>query len=237
VSSRGPLDQQPGEPGWWLASDGRWYPPESAPTAPAWAAPGAPYGSAGRKRRRWVLPVVVIAVLAFGGCGAVIFVVARNPSVRQTVTAVQHGADRFYTSESESMVPTIGLGDRFAATTKIGTIERGDVLAVRSPRPGVTLIVKRVVALPGETIAARDGHLFVNGAQLNESYLDSATVTPDFPPVVVGPDSYFLMGDNRDNSLDSRSFGAVNRSTVVAVVLRIITPSSRAGALPGSPRS
>jgi type IV secretory pathway protease TraF len=45
------------------------------------------------------------------------------------------------------------------------------------------------------------------------------------------------MGDNRDNSLDSRSFGAVNRSTVVAVVLRIITPSSRAGALPGSPRS
>ena len=241
VSARGPQDTQPSEPGWWLASDGRWYPPESAPGPQHWSAPGAqswaaPAPARRGSRKRWVIPVIAVAVLVFGGCGAVAVVALRNHSVRETIKAISEGANHFYTAESESMTPAIQSGDRFAATSRLNTIERGEVLVFNSPTPGVKYAIKRVIGLPGDSIEARGGSVFVNGARLAEPYLAAGTFTSDFGPLVVQADTYFLLGDNRMNSLDSRSYGVIDRSEVVAVALRIVTPASHAGPIPGSPR-
>jgi signal peptidase I len=78
-------------------------------------------------------------------------------------------------------------------------------------------LVKRVIALPGETVESKDGHILVNGQQLPEKYL-AASVKTDSPPVkrqTVPAGRYWVMGDNRGNSSDSRFFGAIPRGSIV----------------------
>jgi signal peptidase I len=235
MSTRGPLDRQPSEPGWWLASDGWWYPPESASSPPPWAWPGTGIGGP-RPRRRWVIPVIAAVVLAFGGCGAAVVVALRNHTVRETITALREGADRFYTVDNGGMVPSIHAGDRLAATSRIGIVERGDVLVVKPDRRGVALAIRRVVGLPGESIESRGGRVLIDGRELAEPYLPAGTVTAGIPRQRIPADSYFLLGDSRTTALDSRAYGSVARDSVVSVVLRVLTPTSRAGPVPGSPR-
>ena len=100
--------------------------------------------------------------------------------------------------------------------------------------PGGDFGFKRVVGLPGDIVEGRNGHLLVNGHELTEPYVRGAT--SDFPRAVVPRDSYFLLGDNRPNSADSRQWGSVRRSEIIAIALRITAPAARAGAIAGSPR-
>jgi signal peptidase I len=101
---------------------------------------------------------------------------------------------------------------------------RGDIVVFRYPQDPRRDFIKRVVGLPGETIAIRDGRVSIDGQPLDEPYAFYADdrVWPDDPsiaaerrrrdqlaPSVVAEDSYFVMGDNRDDSADSRSWGAV----------------------------
>ncbi len=151
-------------------------------------------------------------------------------------------ANASYEVPSGGMSPTLQIGDIVSATTKFGAIERGDVVRVRFPRSPGTLPVppggdfgfKRVVGLPGDIVEGRNGHLLVNGHELTEPYVRGATT--DFPRAVVPRDSYFLLGDNRPNSADSRQWGSVRRSEIIAIALRITAPAARAGAIAGSPR-
>jgi signal peptidase I len=91
--------------------------------------------------------------------------------------------------------------------------------------PSTEDYIKRVIALPGETVEGRGGVLYVDGRILVEPYLNPKVVTTDFGPEQVPTDSLWVMGDNRQNSGDSRVFGPIKRDSVVGrTVLRLLPP-------------
>jgi signal peptidase I len=138
---------------------------------------------------------------------------------------------------SDSMVPTLEKNDRVIVNKlsyRLHDVNRGDIVVFKAP-PGaddeVKDLVKRVVALPGETVEGREGHVWVDGKQLEEGYLPDGTVTNDFPQETVPPDSLWVMGDNRAASKDSRSFKFVPQDDVVGRVFLRIWPLNRIGIL------
>lgn len=96
--------------------------------------------------------------------------------------------------------------------------KRGDVVVLLSPQDHSRDFVKRVIGEPGDVIEIRDGRVFVNDQALEESAYIDASSQSDFSPTIVPPDHYFVMGDNRDASSDSRSFGPVPRSLIIGRV-------------------
>ncbi len=139
---------------------------------------------------------------------------------------------------SLSMAPTLDIQDRVLVNKlsyDLHDINRGDVVVFKSPRTdaGETKdLIKRVVGLPGETIETRDGRVLVDGTELDESYLEPG-IGPG-PPVdrQVIPDGHvFVMGDNRPNSKDSRSFGAIPESLVVGRAFVKVWPVTDLGLL------
>ena len=119
---------------------------------------------------------------------------------------------------SESMVPTLEIGDRVFVNKfiyRFAEPERGDIVVFESIEGGEQDLIKRVVAVPGDTVAVQNGVLFVNGQPQEEPYVNDAF--PDgsfFGPTTVPEDAVFVMGDNRGNSRDSRFFGPVSISNV-----------------------
>lgn len=94
-------------------------------------------------------------------------------------------------------------------------------------QPGVEEFIKRVVALPGETVEGREGRVWIDGKPLVEPYLGEGVVTSDFGPVTVGEDKVWVMGDNRPNSTDSRVFGQVDVETIVGRAFIRVWPPTR----------
>lgn len=132
---------------------------------------------------------------------------------------------------SESMLPTLEIGDRLLVekiSLRLGHIERGDILVFRAPAASRLnkVLVKRVIGLPGEKIEIKDGHVYVDGQLLPEHYV-AETATFDFKSYVVPKDSYFVMGDNRNNSYDSRFWGAVPKTDIVGVSFARYYPFDR----------
>lgn len=122
--------------------------------------------------------------------------------------------------EGTSMVPQLHNGERLLVNKLVyyniesfswGHIERGDVVVFWYPKEPNKSFVKRIIGLPGETVEVRSGVVFINGTQLNEPYLDVEhnQQLPNYTPKVVDEHHYFVMGDNRDNSSDSRVWGLV----------------------------
>jgi len=109
-----------------------------------------------------------------------------------------------------SMEPNLYKGYR-VMTEKISYLvhppQRGDVVIADRPGREVALI-KRVVALPGETVEVRGGHTFINGERIEEPWVTNFG-GPSYPPTMVPPDHVFVLGDNRGNSRDSRAIGPV----------------------------
>jgi signal peptidase I len=100
---------------------------------------------------------------------------------------------------------------------------RGDIVEAVDPQDG-TLIVKRIVALPGDSIYMHDGNVYLNGKKLFEPYLPIHTPTYAYEKnenemVCCGTNQYYVMGDNRNNSMDSRSFGPVTRQDILGEVV------------------
>jgi signal peptidase I len=160
---------------------------------------------------------------------------------------------------SRSMVPQLEVGDRVVVSKlayRLHPPHRGDVVvfdapggrspdrsspparAVRTVLQAIGLsaqstkeYIKRVVALPGEHVEAHGGHVYVDGRELVEPYLPPGDDTDDFAPVAVGPGQLFMMGDNRGNSADSRTFGPIPRTSVVGRAMARMWPPGRAAFL------
>lgn len=135
---------------------------------------------------------------------------------------------------SESMVPTLKIGDRVLVNKlsyQLHDPERGDVVVFKAPPAAATGdvkdLVKRIVGLPGDTIEGRDGRIYINGKLLTEPYLPAGTQSRTFGPEHVPPDGYFMLGDNRQFSKDSTFFGAIKRSELIGREFVRIWPLDR----------
>ncbi|MCA1727305.1 MAG: signal peptidase I [Actinobacteria bacterium] len=159
---------------------------------------------------------------------------------------------------SQSMERTLQVGDRVLVNKIVYHLHpprRGDVIVFEDPNPephaprsvlaavwdwlteglGVSAsaekdFIKRVIALPGETIEIRQGVVFVDGRELNEPYVGRLADTRDYPKTTVPADHLFVMGDNRPNSNDSRfSLGFIPEDRVIGRAFVLVWPPSRIG--------
>lgn len=154
---------------------------------------------------------------------------------------------------SASMVPSLEVNDRVLVNKlsyQFGAIERGDILVFDSPeavevdrsflqrvvrRVGEatglvspdTVLIKRVIALPGETIEIRDSQIYINDSPIAEPYLAESVTTRDFDVMTVPADHVFMMGDNRNQSRDSRVFGPISKDEIVGRAFVRVWPASR----------
>jgi signal peptidase I len=144
---------------------------------------------------------------------------------------------------SASMEPTLQEGDRVLVNKlsyDLHDVHRGDIIVFERPEDpdgaahpedDIKDLIKRVVGLPGETIEAREGVVYIDGEPLDESYLPTGTTTDSFPPRDIGEDQVFVMGDNRGNSSDSRVFGPIDQDLIVGRAFIRIYPLDDIGGL------
>ena len=189
------------------------------PEAPTGTGPGVPPARPVTPRRsrgsRWLIEWAVVLLVAVGvAVGIRTFVV-------QT-----------FFIPSASMEPTLMVGDRILVdklSYHLHAVHRGDIVVFGTPPgenagPQVKDLVKRVVGLPGETVSSSGGQVDINGKPLSEPWLVKGTVTTGIQTQTVPAGEYFVMGDNRSDSQDSRFFGPIHRSLIVGRVVMKIWP-------------
>jgi signal peptidase I len=126
-----------------------------------------------------------------------------------------------------SMVPTLHDSQHYLLNRWVYHLhapQHSDVVVLRDPSDN-GFSVKRIIATPGDSILLKDGSVYVNGRKLNEAYL--APGMPTFTDskyrnelILCGKDQYFLLGDNRLNSIDSRAYGPVSRANILGPIIR-----------------
>ncbi|MCC6167703.1 MAG: signal peptidase I [Caldilineaceae bacterium] len=138
-----------------------------------------------------------------------------------------------YRIESHSMEPNFYEGQFILVNKlayKLGAPERGDVLVFHNPRNEDEDYIKRVIGLPGDTVQLQDQTVLINGEPVQEPYLQNRIpMGTVFGPVVVEPNHLFVMGDNRPNSEDSRSFGQLSEDLIVGQAWLRVWPVSEFG--------
>lgn len=132
-----------------------------------------------------------------------------------------------YTVSQTSMRPTLRTGDRLRsqALRPRDIIRRGQLVVFEYPSEHSLIFVKRVVGLPGEVVEVEDGLVYVNGDPIDEGYYavrSRGLKSLDMPAARLAPDEYYVLGDNRYASFDSRSYGPVNRARMLATPLYIV---------------
>jgi signal peptidase I len=120
--------------------------------------------------------------------------------------------------EGTSMMPSLEDQERIFVNKfvyRLEPIERGDIVVFRYPRDPSKSYIKRVIGMQGDDIRIDGGQVYVNGKALDESYVPSEyTDQRSYPDIVVPPHCYFVLGDHRSMSNDSRDFGSVNQSFI-----------------------
>lgn len=193
---------------------------------------GSPPGGRTKRRRRgrsWLTELVVIVVVVLGASFLV------RTFVVQT----------FYIP-SGSMIPTLQVGDRILVdklSYHLHGVGRGDIVVFSKPpleQQNINDLVKRVIGLPGETISSVGGEIYINGKRLAEPWLQPGVKSLPGPnpvpfnldkPYKIPPGEYYVMGDNRTDSEDSRWFGPIPRSIIVGRAFIRIWPISHIGGL------
>lgn len=139
-----------------------------------------------------------------------------------------------------SMQPTFETGDYILTsriTYKFRQIERGDVIVFKSPQNPDIEYIKRVIGLSGDTVIVKSGYVYVNGVELQEQYTKTETsatqggVVKENEPLRIPKDYIFVMGDNRNESSDSRVFGPVRKSSIIGLVFYRYFPATKLGCI------
>jgi len=131
---------------------------------------------------------------------------------------------------SGSMNPTLLERDRIIVskiTYRFTEPQRGDIVVFKYPKDIKTDYVKRLIGLSGETVALKNNHLYINGKLAPENYLPPGVRLDDYGPVQVPEGQYFVLGDNRQNSSDSRYWGFLPRKNIIGKALFIYWPLNR----------
>lgn len=142
---------------------------------------------------------------------------------------IVRGALHIYAIPSDSMAPTLHAGDQIVVTPYLrATPNRGDVIVFESLTTPDELMVKRVIGVPGDLLDSRLGRVRISGYTLPEPYILRQGTSGAVAAQLVAADSYFVMGDNRDDSSDSRSWGLVPRSRIVGRARMVLWSSTSA---------
>jgi signal peptidase I len=162
---------------------------------------------ANRRRRFWLGAGLVAAAVVFAVLATAAFVI--HPRVIRI--------------EGHSMSPTLQNDDRAIFVRLRQAPGRGSVVALRYPRNPAKSFVMRIVGLPGEQVSIDDGVVSIDGRPLAEPYLLEANRSRErLAPVQLGPEEYFVMGDNRRNASDSREWGLVPRRHIWATLHMVL---------------
>ncbi|MGD0054762.1 MAG: signal peptidase I [Acidimicrobiales bacterium] len=182
--------------------------------------PSEPARRHGPSRRRAVIEWLVIVVIAL------VFSLLVRTFIFQT-----------FSIPSKSMNPTLKKGDRIVVdklSVEFGTINIGDIVVFKAPKAvaadcgdDVADLVKRVIGVPGDHLTSKGNTIYVNGKALDQKWTHFDTLGPAIKPVTVPAGQYFMMGDNHDNSCDSRTWGTVPKSSIIGKVFLRIWPLSR----------
>ena len=118
--------------------------------------------------------------------------------------------------EGTAMKPAFSNGDRILVDENWKELKRGDVVTFLYPKDRSKWYFKRIIGLPGEVVEIREGKVYIDGQILDEPYVDESynQAKSNFPPRKVPEYQYFVMGDNRDNSSDSRYWGTVDKELI-----------------------
>jgi signal peptidase I len=166
-----------------------------------------------RKRRAWLALIPVLAALLWYGSRAVVY------AANLRAFEIPPGA--------KSMAPTLLPGDRIVVE-RGGTPKRGEIWVFTSSN--TITMVKRVIGLPGESVEVAGGKILIDGDPLPEPY-PTTSIGYTMPPLRLGPDEYFVLGDSRNGSLDSHTLGPLPRSRLIGRAEHRIWPKSRIGPL------
>ncbi len=170
------------------------------------------------KTLRWVIEVVVIVAAAF-----------------ILALLVQAFIVKPFAIPSPSMENTLLEGDRVLVNRLVYHFHpphRGDIIVFHPPgRPGSDPFIKRVVAIAGDTIAVHDGQLYLNGVAQDEPYVKEYPIDGDYPETKIADGYVWAMGDNRNNSGDSRVFGPVPLDAIMGEAFAIYWPLNHIGGL------
>ena len=169
----------------------------------------------GEEIKDWVVSIAIAVVLAF---------------------FIRYFIVELYLVDGPSMRPTLQSAERLVVNKFIYRFrapERGEILVFRYPRDPSRDFIKRVIAIPGDTIEIRDGRVYVNAALLNEPYILSKT-RGNYPLATVPEGHIFVMGDNRNNSEDSRfaDVGFVPFDLIKGKAMLVFWPVSQFKTLP-----
>ena len=171
--------------------------------------------SLGEEIKDWIVSIAIAVVLAF---------------------FIRYFIVELYLVDGPSMRPTLQSAERVVVNKFIYRFrppERGEILVFRYPRDPSRDFIKRVIAVPGDTIEIRDGRVYVNAALLNEPYILSKT-RGNYPLATVPDGHIFVMGDNRNNSEDSRfaDVGFVPFDLIKGKAMLVFWPVSQLKTLP-----
>lgn len=127
---------------------------------------------------------------------------------------------RAFTVDGPSMLPTLEHGQRLLVdrlTYRFTDPGRGDIIVFRYPANPRHHFIKRIIGVPGDEVRIVGGVVYVNGVRLEDDYTNGPMFRRNFGPVIVEPDTYFVLGDNRNNSEDSRDsrVGLVPRENII----------------------
>jgi signal peptidase I len=139
--------------------------------------------------------------------------------------------------EGTSMMPSLYDRERlfinqFSYKFGLGKIERGDTVVFWYPGEPTTSYIKRVIGLPGDTVSVEDGYVIVNGKKLVENYIPPEYRDDrSYPPILIPPDQYFVLGDHRVSSNDSRAWGLVPKNYIYGKAVFVFWPLDRMGSV------